>query len=202
MVSRTTDISCQCLVRPARSFPTTRRAVCGSSSGYGVWCGRGLLHAEQRYLVLEVVGGAERLVDAREPQVGDRVERPQRPEDRHPDLVGWDLGGALVAQRVLDGLAQAGQVVLGDRPALAGLPDAADRLLAVERLRRARALEHGQLHQLHGREPLLTALATTPTADRGAVLGDPGVEDLGVGVPAVRAVHRGPPLLVFSRHQV
>src|SRR4051794_11995522 len=185
------------VVHPVRSFPTTHRVVCGSSSGYGVWllveCGV-LLHAQQGDLLLEVVGRAERLVDRREAEVGDRVERPQRSEDRHPDLVGRDLGGTLDAQRVLHGLAEAGQVVLGDRPALAGLPDTGDRLLAVERLRRAGALEHGQLHELDCGEPLLAALASPPPADRGAVLGDAGVEDLGVGVPAVRAVHLGPPL--------
>ena len=41
------------------------------------------------------------------------------------------------------------------RPALAGLPDAGDRLVAVERLGRARPLHHGELHQLEGGEPLL-----------------------------------------------
>ena len=40
--------------------------------------------------------------------------------------MGRDLGGTLEAQRVLDLLAQAGQVVLGDRAALAGLADAGD----------------------------------------------------------------------------
>ena len=63
----------------------------------------------------------------------------------------------------------------------------------VERLGGAGALEHRQLHQLHGGEALLAALALTPTADRAAVVGHSRVEDLGVGVPAVGAVHRGPP---------
>src|SRR5204863_1009091 len=78
-----------------RASPHPGRVVCGSSSGYGVWfrlrcrgldkldrrlVGGGLLHPEQRDLVLEVAGRAERLVDAGEPQVGDRVERAERPE--------------------------------------------------------------------------------------------------------------------------
>ena len=96
------------------------------------------------------------------------------------------------AQRVLDGLAEAGQVVLGDRAALAGLPDAGDRLLAGERLGGAGALEHGQLHLLDGGEPLArTCRAGAAAADRAAVVGDPGVEDPGVGVAAVRTVHLG-----------
>ena len=85
---------------------------------------------------------------------------------------------------------EAGQVVLGQRPALAGLADAGDRLVAVERLGGAGALHHGELHQLEGGEPLLAVLAAAPAADRAAVLGDPRVEDLGVGVAAERAVHR------------
>ena len=149
------------------------------------------LRTEHGDLGLEVVGGLERAVDAGEPQVGHLVELAQRAEDGQADLVGGHLGPALAAQRVLDLLAQAGQVVLGDRPALAGLADAADGLLAGERLAGAAALEHGELHLLHGGEPLLAGLAGATAADRAAVLGDPAVEDPGVGVAAVRAVHVG-----------
>src|SRR4051794_20368071 len=109
MVSRTTDIQLWGkVVHPARSFPTTRRVVCGSAGADDGWLlalgldtsslalarldhrrRRGvLLHPEEGDLVLEVVRRAERLVDAGEPQVGDRVERTERAEDRHPDLVG------------------------------------------------------------------------------------------------------------------
>src|SRR6478735_2339636 len=106
MVSATTDGGAP----GPRASPHPGRVVCGLSGGYGVRLARrgldrldhrrrgGLLHAEQRDLVLEVVGGAERLVDAREPQVGDRVERPQRAQDGQPDLVGRHLRGTLVAQ--------------------------------------------------------------------------------------------------------
>src|SRR6478736_10557186 len=92
MVSATTDGGAP---GPCAS-PHPGRVVCGLSRGYDVRRDR-LLHAEQSDLVLEVVGGAECLVDAREPQVGDRVEGPEGAEDRQPDLVGGDLGGTLVA---------------------------------------------------------------------------------------------------------
>ena len=118
------------------------------------------LGAQEGDLGLEVVGGLEGPVDAGEPQVGDLVELAQRAEDGQADLVGGDLGAALAAQRVLDLLAEAGQVVLGDRPALAGLADAGDRLLAAERLGRAGALDHGQLHLLDGGEPLARSSGT------------------------------------------
>ena len=83
-------------------------------------------------------------------------------------------------------------------PAVARLAYAGDGLLAVERLGRTRALEHRQLHQLDGREALLAGLADPAAPDRAAVVGDPGVEDLGVDVLAVRAVHRVVPLPEMS----
>src|SRR3954449_12487744 len=90
------------------------------------------------------------------------------------DRGGGELGGPGEPERVLDRLAQAGQLVLGDRAALAGLPDAGDRLVAGERLGGAGALEHGQLHHLDGREALRAGRAGTAPADRAAVVGDPG----------------------------
>src|SRR4029078_13620664 len=102
MVSATTDGGAP----GPRASPHPGRVVCGLSGGYDVRLRRGLrmvsrraqsallnhrrqrrvlLHAEQGDLVLEVVGGAERLVDAREPQVGERVERPQRAEGPQRD---------------------------------------------------------------------------------------------------------------------
>ena len=91
----------------------------------------GALGSQDRDLVLEVVDRLEGAVDAGEAEVGDLVEGPERAEDGEPDLVGRDLGGAVEAQGVLDLLAEAGQVVLGDRAALAGLADAGDGLVAV-----------------------------------------------------------------------
>ena len=149
----------------------------------------GAVAAQGGDLDLEVLGGLELLVDRGEAEVGHLVELAQRREDGHADLVRGELGLAGAAQRVLDVLAEAGQVVLGERAALAGLADAGDRLVAVERLGRPGALHHGELHQLEGGEPLLALDADPAAADRAAVLGDPGVEDLGVGVAAERAVH-------------
>src|SRR4051794_8918741 len=151
--------------------------------------GQPALGAQQGDLRLEVVGRLERAVDAREPEVRDLVELAQRAEDRQADLVRRHLRPALAAQRVLDLLAEAGQVVLGDRPALAGLPNPGDRLVAGERLGRAGPLHHHELHLLDSAEPLAALVAGPPPADRSAVLGDPAVEHPGVGVAAVRTVH-------------
>src|SRR3954447_8971611 len=67
----------------------------------------GPLGPQDRDLVLEGLGALEGLVDAREPQIGDLVELPQRRQDRHPDLVRRDLRPALAAQGVLHLLAEA-----------------------------------------------------------------------------------------------
>src|SRR3954470_13445093 len=108
------------LVHPARALPHTR-------AGWSVLSGRGprlregldgrsfrsLLDrrlvlsgrptfAEAGDLGLEILGGLERAVDAREPQVGDLVELPKWLEDRQPDLVGRNLGLASPPQLVLD----------------------------------------------------------------------------------------------------
>src|SRR5262245_21774837 len=183
------------LVRPGRTAsPQSSPGGLGSARSHwlrdGLRLGRAL-GTQEGDLVLEVVGGLERAVDAGEAEVGDLVELAEWPEDRQADLVGGYLGGAVEAQRVLDPLAEARQVVLGDRPALAGLAHAGDGLLALERLGRAGALEHGQLHLLDGGEPLLAARAGAPPANGGAVVGDPRVDDPGVGVTAVGTVHRG-----------
>jgi hypothetical protein len=156
---------------------------------------RGALGAQDGDLGLEVLGRLERAVDAREAEVGHLVELPQRPEDGQADLVSRHLRPSLAAQGVLDRLAQAGELVLGDRAALARLADAGDRLVPGEGLGRAGALEDRQLHLLDGGEPLGAVVAGTTAADRAAVVGDAGVEHTGVGVAAVRTVHvRASPL--------
>ena len=73
---------------------------------------------------------SKRLVDARESEVGDLVELAQRREDRQPDLVRLDLGGAGGADLLLDPLGEQRQLVLPDGPALAGLADAGRRSCA------------------------------------------------------------------------
>src|SRR3954447_3328210 len=63
-------------------------------------------------LLLEVLEGVEGAVDAREAQVGDLVELPQRAEDRQADLVAGDLGGTGRPDRVLHLLGELLELVL------------------------------------------------------------------------------------------
>src|SRR3954447_13043678 len=101
-------------------FPTIRPGRSGSAGRDRLkLCGS--LGSQEGDLVLEVIGGLEGPVDRCEPKVGDLVELAERAEDGQADLVGRHLGGALETQGVLDRLAEAGQLVLGDRAALAGL---------------------------------------------------------------------------------
>ena len=90
------------------------------------------------------VEGLKAPVDRREPQERDLVEGPQRPEDRQADFVRGDLGRPGGPDLLLDPLGQQRQVVLGHRPALAGLADAGEHLVAAERLGGAGALDHRQ----------------------------------------------------------
>jgi hypothetical protein len=57
----------------------------------GLLGARAVIGAQLRDGCLEVLERVERLVHAREAQVGDLVEVAQRAEDREPDLVGVDL---------------------------------------------------------------------------------------------------------------
>jgi hypothetical protein len=126
---------------------------------------------------LEVLDRLVVVVDAREAQVGDGVQGPQRAQDRQAHLVGLDLALPGGTQRLLDLLAQLGQVGLGDRAPLAGLPHPVDDLLAGERLHDPRPLHDHQLHLLQGRETLATGAALAPPPNRAAVLGHARVEN-------------------------
>src|SRR5690606_9488765 len=125
----------------------------------------------------------------REAQVGDLVETAQRLQDRQPDLVRVNLGLTQRADRLLHLLGEHLQLVLGDRPALAGLARAADDLVAAERLGRAGALDDRQRGGLDRAEAPAALRALTAPPDDGALLLDAAVDHAGVGVTAERAVH-------------
>ena len=100
------------------------------------------------------------------------------------------LGRAGGADGVLDLLGEQLQLVLVDRPALAGPAHAGDDLGAVERLADPAALDDGEHRLLDGGEPA-AALRAGPTAAGGRPLvGLPRVDDPAVGVVAERAAHR------------
>ena len=81
------------------------------------------------------------------------------------------------AEKRLDALREEGQVVLGDRPALAGLADADEHLGAAERLGGAGALHDAQAGRLDGGEAAAALGALAPAADARAVVGGAGVHD-------------------------
>ena len=182
------DVVSRVLGEPGRPLPHDLPGRMWVSPSGGLIVG-GSFEPQHLDLGVEVVGRLEGAVDAREAEVGHLVERAQRRQDREPDLVGVELGLAAQPQGVLDVLAEAGELGVGDRAALAGLADAGDRLVAVERLGGAGALEHRELHLLDRGEAAVAGRARTAAADRTAVVGDPGVEDLGVLVLAVGTVH-------------
>src|SRR5690606_41659327 len=119
----------------------------------------------------------------------DLVEGPERAEDRAPDLVGVDLGGTGGAHRLLDLLGEEGEVVVGDRAALAGLAHPGHDLLAAERLDDAGPLDHREAGGLDRRAAAAAGGALAPPAHRGAVVRRPAVDGPGGRVSAGRAVH-------------
>src|SRR5699024_5166335 len=149
---------------------------------------------------LEVFHRRERLVDAREAQIGDLVEFAQRAQNRQAHLVGVHFGHPGGAHGFFYLLGQECQIVLGDRTALARLPNTGDDLVPAERLNRAGAFHHVQTGSLHGGEPA-TALRTLPaTANGSAVLGRSGIDDPRIAVTAERAVHEAAGSLRSADH--
>ena len=144
--------------------------------GQGYRSGRGglrwfvVIDPQQGNRCLEVLEGVERLIDARESQVGDLVELPQRREDGQPNVVGLDLRGTGSANRLLDALREERKVGIGDRPPLARFAHPCHNLLATERLDDTIALDNAQTRRLGGREPSATLGALASTADRQPVV--------------------------------
>ena len=181
----------RCSVLPARWLGVARALPGVVPARPGVVRARRLVafRTQRGNLVLEIRERLESPVDRGESQVGDLVEVTQRPQDGQAHLMRGDLPAAAAPDRVLDPLGQDRELVLADRPALAGPPDAADDLVPVERLGDAAALGHHEDDRLLGGEPPAARRARPPTADRRAVLGGPAVDDPAVGMLAIRTVH-------------
>src|SRR6516162_3553441 len=117
-----------------------------------------------------------------------------------------NLRAAARPHLVLDLLREYGQLVFGDRPALAGPPHAVDYLVPGEGLGGAASLGHHQDHRLLRGEPAPARGTGAPPADRGAVVGGAAVDDPAVRIPAIRTEHaitsRTPPRSRFFRTQL
>src|SRR5262249_21179132 len=90
--------------------------------------------AQLRDGLLEIVERLEAPVHRGEPEVSDLVKVAKRPEDGQPHLVGRHLGQAAGPDRLLYPLGEHRELVLVDRPALAGPLHAPDDLVSGERL--------------------------------------------------------------------
>src|SRR5690242_1815754 len=140
-------------------------------------------------LIFEVGERLEPSVDRGEPEIGHLVQIPQRAQDGQAHLVRGDFAKPPRPDRLFHLLGQDGQLVLADRPPLAGALHATDDLVPGKRLRDAAALGHHQDDRLLGGEPPPALRARPPTADRRAIVGRPAVDDPAVRVPAEGAVH-------------
>src|SRR5580693_5366249 len=145
--------------------------------------------AQPCYFFLEVGERLESPVHRGKPQVGDLVEVAKRAQDRETHFVRRNFPAAAAADRVLHPLGEDRELILADRPALAGTLHAPDDLVPVERLGHAAALRHHENDRLLGGEAAATGWAGPPAADRGPVFGGPAVDDPAVRVPTIRTVH-------------
>src|SRR5215210_5925863 len=146
---------------------------------------------EHRDLALEVGDVLEALVDGREPQVRDGVDRLQALEHRETDAFARDLrpGGAHL---LLDLAGQRRHRALGDRATGHRVCDAGRELDPLERLLDARPLHDDQrelLEPLVGGETTPARDALAPPADGRAFVRRTRVDHLVVGRLAVRATH-------------
>src|SRR5690606_13781073 len=142
------------LVSPSAARRRRARATARGSGGRSLG-GRDpalTLYTEPLDRGLEVLEGIEVLVDAREAEIGDDVQLLQRLEDRQAHLMGVDLGEAAEADGLLDPLGEQCELVIADRPTLAGLAHAGDHLRPAEGLAHAGALEHREGRGLRGGE--------------------------------------------------
>src|SRR5215831_8069862 len=169
---------------PGREPPLV--LIVGTPCATAIWFA---FAAQRGDLLLEVRQRLKSPVDRGESQVGDLVKVTKRPQDRQAHLVRGHLAAAAAPDHVLHPLGQDRELVLADRPALAGPPDAADDLVAVEGLGHAAALGHHEDDGLLGGEAAPAGRARPPAADRRAVLGGPAVDDPAVGMPTIRTVH-------------
>src|SRR5262249_37310979 len=113
---------------------------------------------------------------------------------RQADLVARDLGAARGPDRLLDPLGEQREIVVADRPALAGATNAGDDLVPAERFGDPAALDHRERGLLDGREaPAAPLPVPPPPPDRRALVGLPRVDDARVGVAAVRTAHCSAP---------
>src|SRR5436305_14306291 len=100
----------------AAEDPADRAAPGGSARDRGLAGVFGSGPAQRGDLRLEVLERFVCLVDRGEPQVGDEVEVPQRPEYLQAHLVAGQLRQAPGPDGLLDTLGELGELVLADRP--------------------------------------------------------------------------------------
>jgi hypothetical protein len=140
-------------------------------------------------LVFEVGERLEATVNRGEPQVRDLIQVPERAEDGKANLVGRNLTAPPAPDRVFHLLREQRKLIFADWPALARAPNTADDLVPVKGLGDTTSLGNSQDDRLLGGEAAPAGWTRTPTADRGAVIGGPAVNDPAIRMPAIRAIH-------------
>lgn len=104
-----------------------------------------------------------------------------------------NFGKPLGADTFLYLLGELRQVILTDRPALAGFTHTRGDFSAVERLGNPGAFNNRNTGCFDRGKPAPAVGTLATAADCGTVIGGAGVNHSGIGVFAVGAIHREPP---------
>src|SRR5580692_4270471 len=151
--------------------------------------------AQSLDLLAEGLHVLEAAIHRCESHVGHLVEVPQFLHDKLTDHARGHLAFAQHPQFVTDAPDGFLDGFRADRPLLQRLGHAAGKLVLIERLAAAIALDdtrHEQLRGLKGREALAAAQALAPTADLAAIGRQPRVGHFGLYVFAEGTMHRLP----------
>jgi len=127
--------------------------------------------------VLEIFQISKRPIDRGEPKIGNLIEGAQRPEDRKPNVMASHLSRASGSNCLLDVARQQSEIVIADRPTLAGLAHTDDHLAPAERLGDPRALHDRERDCLSCGEAFATLGALPASTDRSAILGRTRVDN-------------------------
>lgn len=143
-------------------------------------------------LLPETLRAAERFVDAREPDIGNLIDRLQFIHDKIADLLARNFRRMLFMKRILHLSKKFLRFLLGTRTLLESPPEPFLDLLPVVLFATAVLLLHGEresLRLLVGAEARLAGLTFPPAPDSGPFLGLTRIDDFGIGIAAERTFH-------------
>lgn len=129
------------------------------------------------------------MVDRGEAQIRHLIQLSQWLEDGQADFVGVDLAGACLPNGFFHTLGKLSEVLVGNRPALAGLSHTNGNFLARKRLGDPAALDDAEARGFEGAKASAALWALPAATNRQTVVAGARINHPGVGVAAEGAIH-------------